>query len=163
MSVQDTYGLQLITDRTEEDVAIVKSMTNRGVLDWSDEELTEYLAGLKGAYNAVDLNRVESAVEYISERFIQTGYNYPIPQIKNIWSIEEIMSIEDTQRYLSNIETMRDMIALPEYTPTVAKNMENFTYTKANDLEKILEIVDQHITKMEQAYLYSGDIFGGEL
>lgn len=171
MSDQDTvntlengsYKLQLITDRTEKDITVVKRLTSRGILDWSDEELAEYLAGLKGAYNAIDLNRVESAVGYISERFVQDGYDYPIPQIKNTWSIEEIMSIKDTQRYLSNIEIMKNMIALPTDTPTVAKNMENFTYTKANDLEKILEVIDQHITKMEQAYMYSGDLFGGEL
>lgn len=157
------YGLQLITDRTESDVERAKELNDRGFGDWTDEEVTEFLNGLKGAYNASDLNRVESAVSYVFGRFAANGYDYPVPQIKNTWQISEFMDSEETKRYLSNIRQLRARITVPIGTPEVAEDMEQFTFEKANDLERILEILDECISKLEQSFVYSGEIFGGEL
>ena len=157
------YGLQLITDRTESDVERAKELNDRGFGDWTDEEVTEFLNGLKGAYNASDLNRVESAVSYVFGRFAANGYDYPVPQIKNTWQISEFMDSEETKRYLGNIRQLRARITVPIGTPEVAEDMEQFTFGKANDLERILEILDECISKLEQSFVYSGEIFGGEL
>ena len=59
MSVID----ELIFDRTQADVDRVfelknKILTGGGLSALTPEEQTEYMAGMKGAYNATDFNRI---------------------------------------------------------------------------------------------------------
>ena len=54
----------LITDRTTADVARVHELAVKGYA----AELAEWLAGMKGAYNDVDLNRVGTALNYLRDR-----------------------------------------------------------------------------------------------
>lgn len=54
MSVLDT----LITDRTQADVTRWKTLHDKGWFRMSPEEKVEWSSGLKGTYNATDLNRV---------------------------------------------------------------------------------------------------------
>ena len=63
--------IELITDRTSQDVARVKELTFK---DMTADELTEWLAGMKGAYNYTDLNRVNEAVIYVTERLKTVGW-----------------------------------------------------------------------------------------
>ena len=66
MSVID----DLIYDRTQEDVDRVKELKEKiltaGLSSLTSDERSEYMAGMKGAYNASDLNRVGQAVRYIA-------------------------------------------------------------------------------------------------
>ena len=68
MSVIDT----LVYDRTQADVERVFTLKNKiltgGLTALSVEEKAEYMAGMKGAYNYTDMNRVGQAVEYIADR-----------------------------------------------------------------------------------------------
>lgn len=155
------YGLQLITDRTESDVERAQELNNRGFNDWTDEEVLEFLNGLKGAYNASDLNRVESAVAYLFERFSKNGYDYPAPVVKNTWQISEFMDSEEAERYLKNVRTLRDRVSYS--MPEVPESMENFTFEMANDIEEILELLDECITLIEQSFFCSGELYGGEI
>ena len=70
MSVIDN----LIYDRTQADVDRVSTLTVKiltgGLSSLTDEEKEEYLAGMKGAYNYTDLNRVGQAVTYIASKMI---------------------------------------------------------------------------------------------
>ncbi len=157
------FGLQLVTDRTEADVEYVKTLTGLGIENWTSEELTQFLEGLKGAYNNTDLNRVESAVQYVFNRFVDNGYDYPVPAIKNTWQITEIMYSDEATRYLDNIRLLRNFITVPDGTPEVVATLSFLTYEEANNLERILEILDQCITYIEQSRVYSGEIFGGEI
>ena len=58
----------LITDRTAADVARVHELAVKGYAGMTAAELAEWLAGMKGAYNAVDLNRVGTALNYLRDR-----------------------------------------------------------------------------------------------
>ena len=63
------YGLlNLITDRTQADVDCVRQLAAKGWAAMTAEERAAWNGGLKGAYNASDLNRVGSAVEYVANR-----------------------------------------------------------------------------------------------
>jgi len=157
------YGLQLITDRTEDDVMRAQELIREGFFNWTDEEVTEFLNGLKGAYNASDLNRVESAVNYVKDRFAIIGYDALDFIIKNTWSKNEFLESEDAERYLGNVKKLREQFTMPPETPVVPEDMENFTFEEANDIERILEIIDEYITKIEKQFFYSGDLYGGEL
>lgn len=68
MSVID----DLIYDRTQADVDRVYELKGKilagGLSALTDAEKTEYMAGMKGAYNYTDLNRVGQAVSYIAQQ-----------------------------------------------------------------------------------------------
>lgn len=155
--------LNLITDRTDADVTRAETLNDAGFKDWTAAEVAEYLSDLKGAYNASDLNRVESAVQYVLERFKVNGYDDLYPVIKTDWVITEFMNVSETQRYLQNIRDLRRQFVQPDGTPEVPDDMDNFTFEEANDIERILVIIDEYITKIEQAFFYSGELYGGEI
>lgn len=155
--------LELITDRTESDVERAQDLISKGISNWTNEEAAEFLNGLKGAYNASDFNRVESAVDYIKSRLAIIGYDALNFIVKNTWSKNEFMKSGDAARYLDNVKKLREQFAMPPETPVVPENMENFTFEEANDIERILEIIDEYITKIEKQFFYSGDLYGGEL
>jgi len=70
MSVIDT----LIFDRTNADVEEVRTLRNKilasGYDSLTTEEKTKYQAGMKGAYNYTDMNRVGNAISYVVNRGI---------------------------------------------------------------------------------------------
>ena len=92
---------------------------------------TEILAtrATKGAYNYSDLNRVERAVEEISDR---AGLNLIT---KTDWTMWDIPKLEDMTRYISNIATIRNHFSISTNIPT---SMNNLTYEGANNIELIL-------------------------
>lgn len=67
--------MNLIYDRTAADVERALALAKKaeaGTL--TDTEKTEWLAGMKGCYNASDLNRVESAVKLLAATLTSAGY-----------------------------------------------------------------------------------------
>lgn len=72
MSVIDT----LIYDRTQADVTRRDALAAKGLSGMTEAELAEWRAGMKGAYNATDLNRVTDALHYLQEEL--TGYGYAV-------------------------------------------------------------------------------------
>lgn len=61
MTVLDT----LITDRTQEDVDLYLDLNEKGYDEMYPDERAAWDAGLKGAYDYRDMNRVREAIEYI--------------------------------------------------------------------------------------------------
>ena len=67
---------KLIFDRTAADVAQLKAVTAKLVdRAATAEEQAAFLAGMKGAYNDTDLNRVGAAVAYLTARLGSLGYH----------------------------------------------------------------------------------------
>ena len=67
--------MNLIYDRTAEDVERALALAKKaeaGAL--TDAEKTEWLAGMKGCYNATDMNRVEAAVQTLAAELNAAGY-----------------------------------------------------------------------------------------
>lgn len=139
-SVTLYYGLVLVTDRTQQDV------TN---------------GTQKGSYNASDLNRVGSAMDYLRDRFNANGYHIQINP-KTTWREIDVPTQSDMTLYLGDLGTLKSAIALPVYTPEAPASMEYLTFTKANDIERILEVIDAMITLMVNGYWYSGELYSGE-
>lgn len=73
MSVIDT----LVTNRSEADRRRVEQLTVLGWDNMTEEQRAEWLAGLKGAYNYTDLNRVTAALDYLAARLNESGYAVP--------------------------------------------------------------------------------------
>lgn len=113
---------ELIYDRTEQDVEYAKTHQ-------SSEDF------LKGAYNYTDLNRIESWCEYLKTELNKAGYTTNITT-KTDWNMAGFPMQSQLERIRSNISTLKN--AFYSYT-NVPTNLNNMTYKKANDIEKILE------------------------
>lgn len=157
------YGLHLITDRTQADVNRVETLKDRIIRGTATEaEKQEWLAGLKGAYNASDFNRVGAAMQYIAGRLDECGIAAPVTARQD-WTMPDFPTQEATAYYLPDVATIRGAISVTEDTPPVPPDLEKLTYTEANDIEQILMDVDGLITNMMQAWYYAGDLYSGEV
>lgn len=148
-STQDSvtlyYGLILVTDRTLQDVV---NMTD------------------KGFYNASDMNRVGAAMVYLRDKFNSNGYNVFVnPKLdwKGNETSGDIIYTDDEAIYLGCLSNIKSVLALPEYTPELPATLASLTYAKANDVEKMLEIVDKMLTNSLAFVYYSNDLFCGEV
>lgn len=128
----------LITDRTKEDVEQIKRLMQIGFAAMTEEEQAQWLSGLKGAYNATDLNRVTEAMEYLAERLHQYGYSVELNIQPAEWTVSDIPISTQLNRYLSNVQTLRDAYYVLPTTPTVPPDMDRLTYQEANDIEQML-------------------------
>lgn len=157
------YGLlNLITDRTQADVDYAARLNAAGWDGMTADERTQWNLGLKGTYNAADLNRVGNAVNYVAGRLEGAGYSVPVnPKID--WLESDIPTYSDMEIYLNNVEIIRGTLTVPPATPEVPEDMETLTYEEANDIERILLAVDALITNMINDYFYSNEIVCGEV
>lgn len=158
------YGtLSLVFDRTEQDVERWRLLHSKGWAAMSDDEKAQWQTALKGAYNYVDLNRVESAVAFISNRLIEAGY-FVAPDIRSVWRINDHPTKADMDRYFENIAMLRSALpAVYPTTPEAPTTQKKMDYQVANDIEHILSDVDRLITSVRQSWYYAGDVFTGEI
>lgn len=189
MSVIDT----LITDRTQADVNRAKALKAK-ILSGATltvEEEAEYLAGLKGAYNYTDRNRVGTAVLYL-----QTTLNdlwttidaylaaygvapdneftptWPVLSlsVKTDWATTDVLTPALMATYLDNVDTVTGCIVIDRNLPA---SMKGLTYAGANEIERCLAAEydaalawesekKELIENTAAAWFYSGEIYGGE-
>lgn len=157
------YGmLNLITDRTQADVDRVRQLAQKGFGNMTADEKTEWLNGLKGAYNASDLNRVGAAVAYVAGRL--TGYGYAVSvDPRQDWQVSDVPTAGDMTAYLADVAALRAALTVAAGTPEVPEDMEQLTWQEANNIEQILLDVDALVTNMAAAWFYSGDLYAGEV
>ena len=170
----------LISDRTQADVDRVKELNIKLLQGAETEaEYLEWVAGLKGAYNASDLNRVSETTERLGEHMrtrenalinyrntYQIGssaYNdlpYApadvVTHSKYDWTMEDIPSYEQGQNYVGDIRCLRDCISplLSASAPEVP-DINFLTYEGANDLEELLQTI---YGAVETAFAEKADI-----
>ena len=156
------YGLHLITDRTQFDVDRVNVLAKKGWENMTPEEQSEWSNGLKGAYNCTDLNRVQSAVRYLRDRFADVGYFAELSDAKT-WTAQDVPTQTDMAEYLADVRAIRGILTLFDTTPPVPDTMVGLTYVKANHIEQILLDVDKLLSNTIASFVYSGEFFGGEL
>lgn len=155
------YGLHLITDRTQMDVDRVNVLAKKGWANMTPEERSEWEVGLKGSYNSTDLNRVQSAVRYLRDRFANVGYFVDVSDAKT-WTMQDVPTQSEMDEYLADIRAIRGVLTLFNTTPQVPDSMVGLTYIKANHIEQILLDVDKLLSNVVSSFIYSGEIFGGE-
>ncbi|WP_050697625.1 hypothetical protein [Anaeromassilibacillus senegalensis] len=153
---------ELVTDRTEGDIERWRLLHGKSFSAMTAAERTEWIAGMKGAYNAVDLNRVGQAMQYIAGRLHGYGYAVEVAP-KTDWVVTDIPSKDQLDRYAHDIAALRQAVAVYASTPGAPADMEKLTYQEANDIEKILVDLDEIITKIAAAWYYSGDFYAGEV
>lgn len=152
----------LITDRTQADVDRFAELQAKGWRGMTEDEKTEWETALKGAYNHTDMNRVESAVEYVANRLTEAGY-VVLPVVRKNWTVSDKPTLGDIKRYMKNIADIRATLATFSTTPEAPTTEKRLTYQMANDMEQILVDVDDLISRMVSAYFYSNDLYSGEV
>ena len=152
----------LITDRTQLDVDRRAELKAKGWQAMTAEERAEWQTSLKGGYNYTDMNRVESAVEYVANKLTLAGY-VVVPVVKKNWVATDKPTVEDIKRYLKNVADIREALDAFSSTPDAPTIEQKLTYQTANDIEQILLDVDELITRMVSAYFYSADLYSGEV
>ena len=147
--------IEPVIDRTQEDVEEAQRILTAGwdALDEADRQ--KWNAGLKGALNRSDLERIESDIQVLSEK-LYLGLK------KN-----EISSDFQTESYFSrlkeNVDKTREMKIVHSDTPNVPELPFN-TYEKINDIERILldayEILQLNFHHYAGEEIYAGDTIG---
>lgn len=156
-TIQYEY-LVLITDRTQSDVDRYNELHTLGLDYMTDEQKAEWLTSLKGAYNFTDLNRVEKAVRYMSRR--ARAYKLK-PLTKIDWKMQDYIKVSDGDRYIKNVSDIRNVF--PFEVVDIPTTMNEITFIDANNIEKSIIQVDEKLNEIASQYLYSGEIFGGDI
>lgn len=152
----------LITDRTVEDVDRVRILAEKAWQDMTAAERAEWASPMKGSYNYTDLNRVEEAVAYVGKRLAEFGYLYAAPEA-HVWSANDIPTEGELFHYFSKVASLREAITVWASTPHAIGSINGFGANEANALEQILLDVDQILTLVSKAWLYSGDFYAAEV
>ena len=166
MSIIDT----LITDRTQGDEERVEELAAKGYDAMTDAEKAEWDGEMKGAYDASDLNRVESAVSYLAEllvllpselkeyaaskgvafdAFFDVPYDAAAYTLatKTDWGELDSPTPEQMERYIENVKALRS--ALDYATSDLPGSMDNLTIDGANSIEKALKGLDEAISAFD--------------
>ena len=182
MSALSDNNIVLVTNRTEQDVAYVKELLVKlasGIA--TPDEISEWNScTLKGAYNYTDMNRVIIAVGVIADALKKAGYTPDIQPIEikhngvvsNQYIEGDIPDVEYPDEtfqnvlrpMIHNLKEIRQALGVPdEWMPKAPNSYVNLDYKKANDIERILAIVDDILDKIQSAVFYCNEVLCGEV
>lgn len=166
----------LVFDRTQADVNRVFTLKNKilsgGWSSLTGTEQAEYLAGMKGAYNYPDMNRVGNAVAYIANRmttlpgeletYRETAgvaddplFDVPydpddvVVSVVTNWTVSSVPTVSQINTYLNNLSVLRRQLTLPANAPVVPVSLDNMTFETANNIEQLLSIINTTLTTVE--------------
>ncbi len=117
----------------------------------------------KGNYNASDLNRVETWMEYLKELLNEYGY-YVEFTTKTDWEISFGYNMtSNIKRIKENLQNLKDTFYELPSTPDVpSTDRLSINYIEANNIEKIIYDIEYLILKIEPAYRFSNYLYSGE-
>ena len=185
--------LNLITDRTPNDVQYIAYLRNKGWAAMTEDERNSFLAPLKGSYNASDFNRVEYAAQQLAgllnslpaefrsyaagkgvawDDLFDVPYTPPSIETKIDWTAQDIPTTSDMERYLGNVTHLRGL--LDYATAALPASMDKLTADGANAIETALGGLFEAILSLQEdrktlidntaaAWFCSGEIYGGEV
>lgn len=152
--------MNLIYDRTAEDVERALALAKKaeaGTL--TDAEKTEWLAGMKGCYNAADMNRVEAAVQTLAAELNAAGYTVEI--IPQSFAESDIIRLSQWRKYLANVQALRDAYTALSTTPELPQPTDKLGIEGANNIERVLADIDMLINGMKSIYRKAGTFTAG--
>lgn len=150
-----TIIVTLITDRTQADVERVRELAANGFAGMTADERAEWLAGMKGAYNASDLNRVGTALNYLAGRLGTICGRSITWTAKTDWAVTDIITASQAVAYRKQVQDIRDALAYPAGTPD-APQLARLTYIGANDIERILVLCEDLIVNVAKSFRHTG-------
>lgn len=154
-------ALNLVTDRTTQDVQRWRTLKSIGYDNMTDAEKAEW-ASCKGAYNYTDLNRVEAAVRMISEK-LKALYIMVDVTTKSDWEQADLPTLSDLGRYIENVKTLREASDGLRLAPQPPASMVRLDYIGANNIEETLLYINTWADRMLDSQKFAGEFIGGEL
>lgn len=162
----------LVYDRTSEDVAEVRRLLAKLDPETGDgltaAEQAKWDAGLKGAYNYTDLNRVELAVKTLAAALTAAGYPVEItPVLKGNkaedreWQEGDVLYRPQWTTYLENVQRLRDAYYTLAETGKLPAPGDKLGYVGANTIEKVLADIDLLLDGMKSIYRRAGTFSAG--
>ncbi len=152
-----TYWFVFVYDREQKDVLRVAELNgkylNRTI---TAEEKEEWIAGIKGALNVLDLQRIEWNTRLIGE-FEMLKLSVSVKQ----WNYGDIPKVSDFIRILDNVQKIRDAWAVMSDTPQVPKRPLT-AFQKWNDVEKIMHDIAFTYGRAIDDISYCGELYVGE-
>lgn len=145
----------LITNRTQADVERVRELAAKGFAAMTAAERAEWLAGMKGAYNASDMNRVGTALNYLAGRLASICGKSIAWTAKTDWAVTDIITASQAAEYRRQIQDIRDALTYPAGTPD-APQLGRLTYTDANNIERILKLCEDLIVNVAKSFRHTG-------
>lgn len=136
----------------------------------TDRTRADVMAGnAKGTYNASDLNRVGTAMNYIADRLRAAGYD-PHISPKTGWKDDDWVNPATQSVYLGDLIELRNQITMLESTPQVPPRIlatsinsgDGLTYEWANDIEQIILDLDDALNRLQLSFWCCGEIYCGE-
>lgn len=115
-----------------------------------------------GHYGAEDLNRVGNAMYYVADRLNSFGFAITVNPRTN-WAATDKVTVSEANLYLENLRKLRAALAMLPTTPNAPNGVRPFDVQDANDIEKILVDVEDSLNRMELSFMYSGEIYAGEV
>lgn len=168
--MQTINNVAMITDRSASDVVAAKKLFAKGFENMTDDERKQFLSGLKGAYNYMDFNRVESAIDFLSNKIssspselfdlmselvVENDEHFSLPYdaekyagmaTKTNWSVGELIQSDELKRYISNILFILDCMHVDD--SKIPRKVEGMDYNGANEIEKSLISLDDSLSKV---------------
>lgn len=162
-TTHEYYVIRLITDRTQSDVDRVLDITQKITHGTATtDEQNEWFSGMRGSYNAVDLNRVNTAMEYIHGWMEKAGYASDYVGQGIMWGIEDIQTQEQMQVYLNNVNAIGSVFPI-EKPHDLPSSIVFLTFIGANSIEKVLVQTDKIKPLLDRSHFISGEIYCGEV
>jgi len=118
------------------------------VFDGTQSELDEYMAGMKGAYNATDMNRVGNAVNSAKDLLADFGITVSVSPKTN-WTYSDVPTQSQNSRYITDLNTIKNASVFT--TPSIPTTLAGLDYAKANAIEQMLAIVIDGLTDSNNA------------
>ena len=107
----------------------------------------------KGFYNLSDIERVNSYISYLSDEL-------RLNLIVNTITFGEKLTREEMQGIIDNVNAIRAAWYVSTDTPQTPIPLA-WDYRKANDLEKIVKVLDEFMQSVKVDKLYSGTFRAG--
>lgn len=130
-----------VTDRTQADVDRAKYLINKGYSNLTEDERTEWTAGLKGCLNASDLSRILNNIEFLRQvlelNIPPTTQTVPYTPVTEWFTYNVLWRVQLIRDAYSTYDTTPPT---PGYTGSGFTSI-NYTYKDINDVEQILKDV----------------------
>lgn len=150
-----------IWQRTQNDVDLAARLSRTPWRRFTDSEKNAYLAGLIGALNYYDLNRIEHNTEYLAAALRAYGYG-PNRSLHNTgWEEGTYPYRSELERVRANTQTLIDIYY--EQGVDIPGSIDRPVYTDINAIERMLQLMYEMIGRMEQSFTYCGTMYCGEV
>lgn len=148
----------MIFDRTQADVDEAKQIIEKKVKKFEPLTVTEVDILEKGCITASTLNRIESKALELRGIIVDMGYYMPDFEVKE-WGVAKVFTDADFARILDNIRILREAFYAYADTPDIPEAV--YTYSSANDIEKILHDLEDFSEKIKETYIICGEYICG--